>query len=236
MVNIDTVYQKVLAICNKEQRGYVTPQEFNLMASKAQLDIYETYFHKMKTSYHKPKNQQGVAFDDIEMIQAKLQPFMVDITNVNIEAESDSIILNTNSFNDSIYKVNTISHLGREIVEVSKKELLTINNNPLTSPTKNRPIYVRETNKRFRVYPLIDGTEYVISYFKKPKDPVWSYVVVNQKALYNFNNAVHFELHPSEEEKIVTRILMLAGVILEKQDLTQAASIDSVRTAKEQNE
>ena len=65
MVNIDTVYQKVLAICNKEQRGYITPQEFNLMANKAQLDIYETYFHKMKTSYHNPKNQQGVAFDDI---------------------------------------------------------------------------------------------------------------------------------------------------------------------------
>ena len=29
-VNIDTVYQRVLAIANKEQRGYITPQEFNL--------------------------------------------------------------------------------------------------------------------------------------------------------------------------------------------------------------
>tara|TARA_B100000902_G_scaffold40517_1_gene48101 strand:- start:3126 stop:3836 length:711 start_codon:yes stop_codon:yes gene_type:complete len=236
MVNIDTVYQKVLAICNKEQRGYITPQEFNLMANKAQLDIYETYFHKMKTSYHKPKNQQGVGFDDIEMIQAKLQPFMVDISNVNIEVESDSTILNTNAFDNSVYKINTVSIWGTEIVEVSKKELLMINSNPLTSPTWNRPVYVRETNKRFRVYPLIDGTEYVISYWRKPKDPVWSYVVVNQKALYNFNNAVHFELHSSEEEKLVTRILMLAGVLLEKPDLTQAASIDSVRTAKEQNE
>ena len=28
-VNIDTVYQRVLAIANKEQRGYITPQEFN---------------------------------------------------------------------------------------------------------------------------------------------------------------------------------------------------------------
>ena len=31
-VSIDTVYQRVLAILNKENRGYVTPQEFNLFA------------------------------------------------------------------------------------------------------------------------------------------------------------------------------------------------------------
>ena len=33
MVNIDTVYQRVLAIANKEQRGYITPLEFNLLTS-----------------------------------------------------------------------------------------------------------------------------------------------------------------------------------------------------------
>ena len=44
MVNIDTVYQRVLAIANKEQRGYITPQEFNLYANQAQMDIFEQYF------------------------------------------------------------------------------------------------------------------------------------------------------------------------------------------------
>ena len=45
MVNIDTVYQKVLAIANKEQRGYITPQEFNLFADYAQKDIFEKYLY-----------------------------------------------------------------------------------------------------------------------------------------------------------------------------------------------
>ena len=35
-VSIDSVYQKVLVLANKEQRGYITPQEFNLFADKAQ--------------------------------------------------------------------------------------------------------------------------------------------------------------------------------------------------------
>ena len=40
MVIIDTVYQKVLAFANKEQRGYITPQEFNLYADQAQKEIF----------------------------------------------------------------------------------------------------------------------------------------------------------------------------------------------------
>ena len=40
MVDVDKVYQKVLALANKEQRGYITPQEFNLLADKAQLEMH----------------------------------------------------------------------------------------------------------------------------------------------------------------------------------------------------
>ena len=31
-VSVDTVYQRVLTLAYKEQRGYITPQEFNLFA------------------------------------------------------------------------------------------------------------------------------------------------------------------------------------------------------------
>ena len=46
-VNIDTVYQRVLALANKEQRGYITPQEFNLLANQAQQEIFEQYFYDL---------------------------------------------------------------------------------------------------------------------------------------------------------------------------------------------
>ena len=47
MVSIDTVYQRVLAIANKEQRGYITPLEFNLLANQAQMIIFEQYFYDL---------------------------------------------------------------------------------------------------------------------------------------------------------------------------------------------
>ena len=49
MINVDRVYQRVLTLANKEQRGYITPQEFNLFANQAQMDIFEQYFYDLNS-------------------------------------------------------------------------------------------------------------------------------------------------------------------------------------------
>ena len=59
MVNIDTVYQRVLALANKEQRGYITPQEFNLHANQAQLDIFEQYFYDLAAMVNLNKREDA---------------------------------------------------------------------------------------------------------------------------------------------------------------------------------
>ena len=76
-VPIDNVYQKVLALANKEQRGYITPQEFNLFADKAQNEIFNNYFHKIKITANKPKTQTLYS-DELEMLEEKLHPFFND--------------------------------------------------------------------------------------------------------------------------------------------------------------
>ena len=43
-INVNTVYQTVLLILNKEQRGYMTPVEFNKIGTQVQLEIFERYF------------------------------------------------------------------------------------------------------------------------------------------------------------------------------------------------
>ena len=37
-INVNTVYQTVLLILNKEQRGYMTPTEFNSIGTQVQLE------------------------------------------------------------------------------------------------------------------------------------------------------------------------------------------------------
>ena len=59
----------------------------------------------------------------------------------------------------------------------------------------------------------------VASYIRRPSKVEWGYVVVNEQALYNASSTDNFELHASEEVSLVTGILGLAGVVIQRQDL-----------------
>ena len=73
-VNVDSVYQTVQALANKEQRGYLTPQEFNLFANQAQQDIFEQYFYDLQ-AFRLRSKQLGtelilvMGFGDFQMVE-----------------------------------------------------------------------------------------------------------------------------------------------------------------------
>ena len=46
-ISVDDVYKTVLLILNKEQRGYITPNEFNKIATQVQLDIIDNYLETL---------------------------------------------------------------------------------------------------------------------------------------------------------------------------------------------
>ena len=73
-VSINNVYQKVLAIANKEQRGYITPQEFNLFANQAQMDIFEQYFYDLNQFSRVSGNDTAHA-DSIALLNEKIDHF-----------------------------------------------------------------------------------------------------------------------------------------------------------------
>ena len=65
-INVNTVYQTVLLILNKEQRGYMTPVEFNKTGAQAQLDIFEDYFYQYNYQINQEnKRQSGTGLADI---------------------------------------------------------------------------------------------------------------------------------------------------------------------------
>ena len=246
-INVDTVYQKVLALANKEQRGYITPQEFNLLADKAQNEIYEHYFHGGKMTAAKPKNQMNYA-DELEMLEEKLHPFHVDMT---VKINSNPLTLPTLY---PIQKLITITRgNGTIVTQINKSEVAYTENHPLTKATLTRSVFVREDSGEVTIYPapssstynVVFGTDlpglnndyeqFEISYYKTPSTPIWGYVVVNEKALYNSNTSTNFELHISEEEPLVLRILMLAGLTIKQPDVMQAGSGGIQMAKQEQN-
>jgi len=75
-INVDTVYKTVLLILNKEQRGYITPDEFNKTATQVQLDIFEQYFDDLNQQLRVP--QADYDYADRQMnIDEKISYFKV---------------------------------------------------------------------------------------------------------------------------------------------------------------
>jgi len=60
-INVNTVYQTVLLILNKEQRGYMTPLEFNKTGTQAQLEIFENYFDSLNQQIRIPQTDTDFA-------------------------------------------------------------------------------------------------------------------------------------------------------------------------------
>ncbi len=73
-INVNTVYQTVLLILNKEQRGYMTPLEFNKIGTQTQLEIFETYFDSLNQQLRVPQADIDYA-DRIVNLDEKLSIF-----------------------------------------------------------------------------------------------------------------------------------------------------------------
>ena len=73
-INVDQVYKTVLLIINKEQRGYLTPNEFNKLAAQVQLDILDTYFETLNQQLRVPQNESEYG-NRYKTVQEKLDVF-----------------------------------------------------------------------------------------------------------------------------------------------------------------
>jgi len=211
MISCDTVYQKVLALANKEQRGYITPQEFNLFADQAQMEIFEQYFYDLDQRFRVNSNSDEYA-NARDNIQEKITIFETNNTGSGSINAIDVYRLGS-------IRIGTVGE-SREVEEVQQRDLMYILQGPLTKPTSKRPIYVRRSSS-ITVYP--ENVDFTYTYIRRPNKPNWNYVIVNNKPLYNASTSVNFELHAAEESELVYKILKLAGINIKQQEVVQVA-------------
>jgi len=230
---VDTVYQRVLALANKEQRGYITPQEFNLFANHAQMDIFEQYFYDLN-QFDRGKGNDLEYSDMINILEEKISVF--EKFKVSMSAVSG----NQTTLPTDVYRLGTVFYAAGsfdvEVEKVGKKELEYMLRTSLAAPVASRPVYVRKSNTLLKVFPASPSVSYTTgnvtcNYIAKPATVNWTYNVVNNNALYNASasDAQNFELHESEETELVYKILELAGISLNKPGLVQLAGQEDLQ-------
>lgn len=226
-VSINTVYNRVLAISNKENRGYITPQEFNLLANQAQLEIFEQYFYDLNQF-----NRMGEINNEHANIVKNIKE------KINLFRKSDDAIYSNPVFAlpSDLYRLGTVYYNNAtEVEEIAQNEYLYINASPLTKPTTSRPVFIREGND-INVYPSTITSNIKASYIKIPAEVYWGYTDVNNVSLYSSSSTTDFELHESEETVLVYKILAYAGIVIKQPEISQIAEQkDALKVQKEKS-
>tara|TARA_R110000744_G_scaffold99229_1_gene191642 strand:+ start:199 stop:1125 length:927 start_codon:yes stop_codon:yes gene_type:complete len=132
-----------------------------------------------------------------------------------------NVILYQNDF----YKLGTVIYDNKiEIERLNRNNFLYINMSDLTRPNENNPIFIFEENRLY-VYPDTIVSDVTANYLRKPKNINWGFTVAGGgNYIYNPANSVNFELQPTEQTSLITRILLYAGVVVRDPQLVQLAA------------
>ncbi len=138
-----------------------------------------------------------------------------------------------------LHRIGTVIYKDElELQRVERDEFLHINMSRLTKPTTDYPIYIYERATQgtsgnntgiphIYVYPtsITTASDIKVSYIRKPANVVWGFTVggLNQY-LYSSSASTQFELHPSEQNEVIMRILAYAGVVIRDPQIVQAAA------------
>ena len=242
-ISVDKVYKTVLSILNKESRGFLTPDEFERIASQVQLDILDQNFHDYNRAVSRETVGRGAqGYGDIpKKIQDRIDPFYTtnDITLVSGVGALPTVTVDdyTRSNVYNIVRVTTQDNNSLNITEVDrieKSKLTYLLSSPITSPSTTFPIYYI-TGENINVNPT-SLSSVSMDYISIPSDPVWnSEADANGALTYTATGSTDFTLHSSSEVDLVLGILRYTGVIIKDPSVIQAIGQETATKVQQEN-
>jgi len=222
---INTIRNTVLSIISKDNRGYITPEEFNLFARQAQLEIFQQYFYDFGRDLIK-QNARLITSeysDHPARMEDVINTFTVNNQIVPYIAISGKFSLSP-AVGFSVFKINRLVYnLNTEIEQVSQYKIMNLNSSLLTAPSVKYPVYTTDENG-FNVYPTSITNNVTINCIRTPRDPKWTYTMVGGVPLFNpaQNDYQDFELPVSDGPLLVVKILQYSGMSIREADVVQA--------------
>lgn len=243
-INVDTVYKTVLLILNKEQRGYITPDEFNKTATQVQLDIFDQYFEDLNKQLRLPQTDFDYS-DKLTSIDDNISPFKTSgpcVYNVDrfdlpvVDAQGNTVLNSgtepSTSTEVSFYKIGSATYTPTalenapvtEIQRLGRTEFYNLQKSDLTTPSVYSPTYLYE-NEQLIVAPSAIVDDVSLNFIRKPRNVTWGFTIGSLgQYLYNPSTSTQFELNASEQVNVMTRILFYSGVIVRDPTVVSVAS------------
>ena len=213
---INSVKSTVMSVANKNNFGYITPEDFNLYAKQAQLDIFEDYFYQYNNWIIRQNNRTSNSSyaNIVKNIEEVIETFSSTVALTYSAGEfvlpSDYYYLNTIRYNNT-----------KEVDRVSQSKVLNLLASNLTSPSILYPSYTLEGDN-ITVYPSSIITNIKAQYIRVPLDPKWTYIsLTGGEPIFDQSATDYqdFELPATDEPILVAKILQYAGMSIREGDL-----------------
>lgn len=219
-MTINQAYEFVKFVYNKAQSGYITPEQFNMLAPIMQMSLINDRLGNVK-KYVPGRPQPPYGFNINQKIREELRPLMVLPTTTTVTAGVATLPA------DYLY-YDTVSAGGKLVQEVTEDQIIELNDSLIRPPNTDFPKFVIHSNG-LNVYPT-SITSIKLSYVKKPTDPVWNYTMVNDEPVYAASggvvgdgNSVDFSTGPTTHLEICNMLLSAIGVHLSMPEIAQYA-------------
>lgn len=210
-----------MAILNKDNNGYITPEEFNLFAKQAQLEIFEQYFYDY-TNWVNKRNERlaNDGYSNIQKIISETIDELSTSSNLVYNGPSQSFALPADW-----YYINVVLYGTKEVEYVAQNKVMNLLSSNITAPTTAYPAYYQKGDD-IKVYPASITSNVSAMYVRYPLDPKWTYTVVGGSPIFNQSAVDYqdFELSESAQNDLVYKILSYAGVNIREAEVVQFAT------------
>ena len=242
---INNVRNTVLSIISKDNRGFITPEEFNQFATQAQLEIFEKYFFDYSAAINSQNNgriytvvSHGSGYSDIPEKLAEVIDSFVDTAILHYNGTTLKFYKpgESPSFPNeaTAYKIDRIIYNDTvEIERVDRRKMINMTNS-LVAPSVTYPVYTID-NQGIKVYPSAIVNNCAVEYIRYPKTPKWTYNQVGGDPVFNQSASDYqdFELPENDETNLIIKILQYAGVSIREADIVNMAKQEEVQNNQE---
>jgi len=238
MVNIGVVYNIVRDLCNKDQKGFVTPAVFNTLAEAAQMNIYNEMFNELKlaTKLRRSGSDAGRDKSAYKMVEEDLSYF-IKATTLNVAGEEDPIITTVDG-EEVVTEVEQVARVSKpgdlskvismsvfetntsvEIIYDAEKAKRVLNSN-LSAPSEEFPVALL-SGYYIDIFPQTISSDILMTYYRKPVAPLYRSFTVGGVTFHDEGDSVNFELPDHYLTEIVAEIVRMIGVRLRDDVLTK---------------
>lgn len=221
-MNIDKVKTFVSKLANKNQKGFLNGDDFNVYAERAHMEEFMDRYGNPK-EYQPGQPIPRIAYEVTQKITDDMRVFKKLIT------------LPIDKFGKSAYPVDYV-HLSSvryrlikasgdekevEVDVIPDDKLGGRLSSDIVNPSKKYPICtLYDTYMQF--YPKnLAGVKF--TYLRQPTVPKWAFTFVDGREIYDPDNSVDFDFPDTVHNSISIKILSYLGINLREAEIVQYA-------------